>query len=233
MSLLQQDTVYPLDSLSGAAQQSVTLAEEKISLIGMLFKAGWIMIPLALLLFATLVIFIERYLTIKKASKYDPSLMSHVKQSVLSGRLDAALSVCRASNTGLGRMLEKGLLRIGRPIKDIEGAIENVGKLEVARLEKNLSLLSIISTVAPMLGFVGTIFGVIIIFRDVEAAGGIDIASVSGGLYVKMIASAAGLTIGILAFTGYQWLNTMLERLILRIETDAIEFVDLLDEPGS
>ncbi|MGK6353060.1 MotA/TolQ/ExbB proton channel family protein [Parapedobacter sp. DT-150] len=232
MSLLQ-DTIFPLDTLGGAAQQTVALADERISLIGLLFKAGWIMIPLALLLFATLVIFVERYLTIKKASKYDPSLMSHVKQSVLSGRLDSALSICRASNSGLGRMLEKGLLRIGRPIKDIEGAIENVGKLEVARLEKNLNLLSIISAIAPMLGFVGTIFGVIIIFRDVEAAGGIDIASVSGGLYVKMIASAAGLTIGILAFAGYHVLNTMLERLILRIETNAIEFVDLLDEPGS
>jgi Biopolymer transport proteins len=233
MSLIQQDTIYPLDSLAGATQQTVALAEEKISLIGLLFKAGWIMVPLALLLFATLVIFIERYLTIKKASKYDPNLMSQVKQSVLSGRLEAALSVCRTSNSALGRMLEKGLVRIGRPIKDIEGAIENVGKLEVARLEKNLNLLSIISTIAPMLGFVGTIFGVIIIFRDVEAAGGIDIASVSGGLYVKMIASAAGLTIGILAFAGYHMLNTMLERLILRIETDAIEFVDLLDQPGS
>jgi len=233
MLLLQQDTIYPLDTLAGAAQQTVELADEQISLIGLLFKAGWIMIPLLLLLFATLVIFIERYITLKKASKYDPSLMSHVKQSVLSGRLDSALSVCRASNSALGRMLEKGLLRIGRPIKDIEGAIENVGKLEVARLEKNLNLLSIIAGVAPMLGFVGTIFGVIIIFRDVEAAGGIDIASVSGGLYVKMVASAAGLTIGILAFAGYHWLNTMLERLILRIETDAIEFVDLLDEPGS
>ncbi len=219
--------------MAGTAQQTIELANEKISLIGLLFKAGWIMVPLALLLFATLVIFIERYLTIKKASKYDSSLMVHIKQSVLSGRLDAALSVCRSSNSVLGRMLEKGLLRIGRPIKDIEGAIENIGKLEVARLEKNLNLLSIISTIAPMLGFVGTIFGVIIIFRDVEAAGGIDIASVSGGLYVKMIASAAGLTIGILAFAGYHVLNTMLERLILRMETDAIEFVDLLDEPGS
>ena len=233
MSLLQQDTIYPLDTLVGATQQTVELANEKISLIGLLFKAGWIMVPLMLLLFATLLVFIERYLTLKKASKYDPSLMAHVKQSVLSGRLDSALSVCRASNSALGRMLEKGLLRIGRPIKDIEGAIENIGKLEVARLEKNLNLLTIIATIAPMLGFVGTIFGVIIIFRDVEAAGGIDIASVSGGLYVKMIASAAGLTIGILAFAGYHWLNTMLERLILRIETDAIEFVDLLDEPGS
>ncbi|WP_257656235.1 MotA/TolQ/ExbB proton channel family protein [Parapedobacter lycopersici] len=233
MLLLQQDTIYPLDTMAEAAQQTVELANEQVSLIGLLFKAGWIMIPLALLLFATLVIFIERYLTIKRAAKYDPNLMSHIKQSVLSGRLDSALSVCRSSNSALGRMLEKGLLRIGRPIKDIEGAIENVGKLEVARLEKNLNLLSIISTIAPMLGFIGTIFGVIIIFRDVEAAGGIDIASVSGGLYVKMIASASGLTIGILAFAGYHVLNTMLERLILRMETDAIEFVDLLDEPGS
>src|SRR3546814_207074 len=156
MSLLQQDTIYPLDTLAGAAQQTVELANEKISLIGLLFKAGWIMIPLLLLLFATLVVFIERYITIKKASKYDPSLMSHVKQSVLSGRLDSALSVCRASNSALGRMLEKGLVRIGRPIKDIEGAIENIGKLEVARLEKNLNILSIIAGVAPMLGFVGT-----------------------------------------------------------------------------
>ena len=233
MLLLQQDTIYPLDTMAGATQQTIELANEKISLIGLLFKAGWIMVPLALLLFATLVIFIERYLTIKRAAKYDGGLMSHIKQNVLSGRLDAALSVCRSSNSVLGRMLEKGLARIGRPIKDIEGAIENIGKLEVAKLEKNLNLLSIISTIAPMLGFVGTIFGVIIIFRDVEAAGGIDIASVSGGLYVKMIASAAGLTIGILAFAGYHVLNTMLERLILRMETDAIEFIDLLDEPGS
>ncbi len=232
MSLLQ-DTIYPLDTMMGATQQSIALAEEKISLIGLLFKAGWIMVPLSLLLFGTLVIFIERYLTIKKASKYEPNLLSHVKQSVLSGKLDAALSICRSNNSVLGRMLEKGLMRIGRPIKDIEAAIENVGKLEVAKLERNLNLLSIIATIAPMLGFVGTIFGVIIIFRDVEAAGGIDIASVSGGLYVKMIASAAGLTIGILAFAGYHWLNTMLERLILRMETDAVEFVDLLDEPGS
>lgn len=232
MSLLQ-DTIYPLDTMMGAAQQNIALAEEKISLIGLLFKAGWIMVPLSLLLFGTLVIFIERYLTIKKASKYDPNLLSHVKQSVLSGKLDAALSICRSNNSVLGRMLEKGLIRIGRPIKDIEASIEAVGKLEVAKLEKNLNLLSIIATIAPMLGFVGTIFGVIIIFRDVEAAGGIDIASVSGGLYVKMIASAAGLTIGILAFAGYHWLNTMLERLILRMETDAVEFVDLLDQPGS
>lgn len=233
MSLLQQDTIYPQDLAGAASQQPITLASDQLSLFELIFKAGWIMVPLALLLFLALVIFIERYLTIRKALQYDASLMVQVKQSILSGRLESALAVCRANNSPLGRMLQKGLLRIGRPIKDIEGAIENVGKLEVSKLEKNLNFLNIIATVAPMLGFVGTIFGVIIIFRDVEAAGGIDIASVSGGLYVKMIASASGLTIGILAFAGYHWLNAMLERLILRMETDAVEFVDLLDEPGS
>lgn len=227
-----QNTEYPMDTLA-QTQQMIEIAPEQISLIELLMKAGWIMLPLALILFVAIFIFIERYLTIKKASKYDSSLMLQVKQHVMSGKLDSALAVCRANNNPLSRMLQKGLLRIGRPIKDIEGAIENVGKLEVAKLEKNLNILSIIATIAPMLGFIGTIFGVIIIFRDVELAGGIDIASVSGGLYVKMVASAVGLTIGILSFTGYHWLNMMVERLILRMETDAVEFIDLLDQPGS
>ena len=232
MPQLQQDNAFPLDTLATPVAETVAMAEERISLIGLLFKAGWIMVPLALLLFGGLVIFIERYLTIRKASKIDNNLMTQVKQHVLSGNLDSAMAVCRANNNPLSRMLQKGLMRIGRPIKDIEGAIENVGKLEVARLEKNLNILGIIATIAPMLGFVGTIFGVIIIFRDVEAAGGIDIASVSGSLYVKMIASAAGLTIGILSYIGFHMLNMMVDRLILRMETDAVEFIDLLDEPG-
>jgi biopolymer transport protein ExbB len=233
MLQIQQPTSYPMDTLAQANQQMVALAPEQISLFELLMKAGWIMLPLGLLLFAALFIFIERYLTIRKASKYDSNLMVQVKQHVLSGKLESAIAVCRANSSPLGRMLQKGLLRIGRPIKEIEGAIENIGKLEVAKLEKNLNLLSIIATIAPMLGFVGTIFGVIVIFRDVELAGGIDIGSVSGGLYIKMVASAAGLTIGILAYIGYHWLNVMVERLILRMETDAVEFVDLLDQPGS
>lgn len=233
MPQLQQDNAFPLDTFANPVTETVAMAEERISLIGLLFKAGWIMLPLALLLFVALVIFFERYLTIRKASKIDPNLMSQVKQHVLAGKLDSAVAVCRANNNPLSRMLQKGLMRIGRPIKDIEGAIENVGKLEVARLEKNLNVLGIIATIAPMLGFVGTIFGVIIIFRDVEAAGGIDIGSVSGGLYVKMIASAAGLTIGILSYIGFHMLNMMVDRLILRMETDSVEFIDLLDEPGA
>ena len=223
-----------VDSLNAVQQQAVQLAttDENLNLIQLLMKGGWIMIPIVFLLFLALVIFFERYLTIRKASKADTGLMSQIKSNVMSGRLDAAIAVCRSSNSALARMLQKGLSRVGRPIKDIEGAIENAGKLEVSKLEKNINILGIVAGIAPMLGFVGTIFGVIQIFRDVEMAGGIDIGSVSGGLYVKMIASASGLTVGILAYIGYHVLNMMVERLILRMETDAVEFIALLDEPG-
>jgi biopolymer transport protein ExbB len=129
-------------------------------------------------------------------------------------------------------MLQKGLLRIGRPIKDIEGAIENLGKLEVSKLEKNISILGIVAGIAPMLGFVGTILGVIKIFYNISLQDNISIGAISGGLYEKMITSATGLAIGILAYVGYHILNIMVDRVILRMETDAIEFVDLLDEPG-
>lgn len=233
MSLLQDNLAA--DSLVNVQQQAVQLAtqEESQNLIQLLMRGGWIMVPIVLLFFLGLVIFIERYLTIRNASKADSNLMVQVKSNVLSGKLDAAIAVCRsAGNSSLARMLQKGLTRVGRPIKDIEGAIENAGKLEVSRLEKNINILGIIAGIAPMLGFVGTIFGVIQIFREVEIAGGIDIGSVSGGLYVKMIASASGLTIGILAYIGYHILNMMVERLILRMETEAVEFIDLLDEPG-
>jgi biopolymer transport protein ExbB len=215
-------------------QQAIELAAptENLNLIQLMMKGGWIMVPIILLFFLGLVIFIERYITIRKASKADAGLMSQIKSNVLSGKLDAAIAVCRASNSALARMLQKGLTRVGRPIKDIEASIENAGKLEVSRLEKNINILGIVAGIAPMLGFVGTIFGVIQIFREVEMAGGIDIASVSGGLYVKMVSSASGLTIGILAYIGYHVLNMMVERLILKMETEAVEFIDLLDEPG-
>ncbi|MFZ4862026.1 MotA/TolQ/ExbB proton channel family protein [Sphingobacterium sp. Mn56C] len=233
MSLLQGN--LPVDSVNQVQQQAVQLAtqQENLNLIQLLMKGGWIMIPIVLLFFLGLVIFIERYLTIRRASKSDSGLMAQIKSNVLTGKLDAAIAVCRSSNSALARMLQKGLTRVGRPIKDIEGSIENAGKLEVSRLEKNINILGIIAGIAPMLGFVGTIFGVIQIFRDVEVAGGIDIGSVSGGLYVKMIASASGLTIGILAYIGYHILNMMVERLILKMETEAVEFIDLLDEPGA
>ena len=231
MLLLQIDTLNPIADTAAATIQTMQTGEE-LRFIDLLFKGGWVMLPLALLAFIGLVIFLERYLTIRKASKDEMNLMMQVKQSIKSAKLDTALAICRNSNTPLGRMLEKGLLRIGRPIKDIEGAIENVGKLEVSKLEKNISILGIIAGIAPMLGFVGTIIGVITIFHEVSVKGIIEIGTISGGLYVKMITSATGLIIGIIAYVLYHILNIMVDRIILKMETDAIEFIDLLEEPG-
>jgi len=232
MFLLQIDTLNPVAADATASTIQTMPTGEELRFIELLFKGGWVMVPLALLAFMGLVIFVERYLTIRKASKNEMNLMLQVKQSVKSAKLDAALAICRNSNTPLGRMLEKGLLRIGRPIKDIEGAIENVGKLEVSKLEKNISILGIIAGIAPMLGFVGTIIGVITIFHEVSVKGIIEIGTISGGLYVKMITSATGLIIGIIAYVLYHILNIMVDRIILKMETDAIEFIDLLEEPG-
>ena len=229
--LLQIDTAAALDTMMTATEEIAVQQPEALSFMDLLLKGGWIMLPLGLLALIGLVIFFERYLTIRKATQHEKDLMPQVKKSILSGKLESAIAICRNSNTPLGRMLQKGLLRIGRPIKDIEGAIENVGKLEVSRLEKNINILGIIAGIAPMLGFVGTIIGVIAIFHEVELEGVINIGTVSGGLYVKMVSSATGLVIGIIAYIGYHILNMMVDRIILRMENDAVEFIDLLEEP--
>ena len=230
MFLLQIDTITKAVA-DTTAQVTTATAPKELRFIDLLFSGGWVMVPLLLLFFLALVIFIERYLTIRKASKDETNLMQQVKESITAGKLDSALAICRSSNTALGRMLQKGLLRIGRPIKDIEGAIENIGKLEVSKLEKNISILGIVAGIAPMLGFVGTISGVIRIFYNISLTDNISMGTIAGGLYEKMITSASGLIIGILAYVAYHVLNIMVDRVILKMETDAVEFIDLLEEP--
>ncbi|SHG22331.1 MotA/TolQ/ExbB proton channel family protein [Pedobacter caeni] len=226
------DSLTQLADTANNATKALAAAPPELHFIDLLFKGGWVMLPLAFLAFLGLVIFVERYLTIRKASKTESNLMLQIKQYIHDGRLDNAIALCKNNNSPLARMLEKGLKRIGRPIKDIEAAIENNGKLEVSKLEKNIGVLGIIAGIAPMLGFVGTIIGVITIFHDVSIKGAIEIGTISGGLYTKMITSATGLIIGIIAYVLYHILNMMVERIILRMETDAIEFIDLLEEPG-
>ena len=226
------DTAHKLaDSLNRTGQKLASPPDE-LRFGDLIVKGGWVMIPIGLLAILGLVIFFERYFTIRKASKDDSNLMIQVRSSIMTANLESAKAICRNSNTPLGRMLQKGLLRIGRPIKDIEGAIENVGKLEVSKLEKNVGILGIVAGIAPMFGFLGTIIGVIKIFFDISKNGDFSIGVISGGLYVKMITSAAGLMVGIVAYVGYHILNMMIDKVILRLETDAIEFIDLLEEPS-
>lgn len=233
MFLQDTSALQPIvDTATNTIQALQATKEQELSLFELLTKGGWVMIPLAILALLGLIIFFERYFTIRKANKDESQLTMQVRSSIKTGNLDSAVAICKSSNTPLGRMLQKGLLRIGRPIKDIEGAIENVGKLEVSKLEKNISILGVIAGIAPMLGFVGTIIGVITIFHDVSVKGVIEIGTISGGLYIKMISSATGLIIGIVAYILYHILNGMVDRVVLKMETDSIEFIDLLEEPG-
>lgn len=205
--------------------------DQGLRIIDLLIKGGWVMLPLLFLSVLAFFIFFERYFTIRKAAKDESMLLQQIRQHVISGNIEAASSLCKSVNSPIARMLGKGLKRLGRPIKEIEGAIENVGKLEVSKLERNISILGIVAGIAPMLGFVGTISGVIRIFYNISLADNISIGLVAGGLYEKMITSATGLVIGILAYVGHHILNMMVDKIILKMETDAIEFIDLLEEP--
>jgi biopolymer transport protein ExbB len=221
-----------IDTAKHAGQVLATAPQEDLRFGDLIVKGGWVMIPIGILAVLGLVIFFERYFTIRKASRNESNLMMQVRSSIVSGNLESAIAICRNSNSPLGRMLQKGLLRIGRPIKDIEGAIENIGKLEVAKLEKNIGILGIVAGIAPMFGFLGTIAGVIKIFYDISKTDNISMGVISGGLYVKMVTSAAGLFVGIVAYVCYHILNMMVDKVILNLETDAIEFIDLLEEPS-
>lgn len=203
-----------------------------MSLLELVMKGGAIMIPLGILSVLALYIFFERLFTIKKSSAIDPNFINQIKDHVHSGNIDAAKSLCRNTNSPVARMIEKGLMRLGKPIRDIESSIENVGKLEIYKMEKNLSFLGTIAGIAPMFGFLGTIFGVIKIFYQISLENSLQIDTISGGLYVKMITSGAGLLIGIVAYAGYHYLIALVDRAVNKMEINAVEFIDLLEEPA-
>jgi len=206
--------------------------QASLSLLDLIVKGGFIMIPMGILSIITIYFFFERLITISKASKMDKNFMNHIKDYLHNGNMDAAKALCRSTTAPAARMIEKGISRIGKPMKEIEESMEAVGKLEINRLEKNLSVLSLIGRIAPIFGFIGTIAGVIKIFYDISLTDNISIGVISSGLYQKMITSASGLVIGLLAFIGYYILNAMLDKTINKMETASVEFIDLLHGPG-
>lgn len=224
------------DTLNRAINQLPVVAplptEVSFSILDLVQKGGWIMLPIGLLSVITVYIFIERYVVVRIASRQDANFMNNIRDFIYQGRIDSALAFCKNSNRPISRMIEKGIKRISRPMKEIEESIEIIGKFEVYKLEKNLVILAIIAGIAPMFGFIGTIIGVIKIFHDISIAGDVSITSVSAGLYTKMVSSAAGLMVGIIAFVCYHWLNIMIEKVVQRLEQNAMEFMDLLQEPA-
>ncbi|MGI4835635.1 MAG: MotA/TolQ/ExbB proton channel family protein [Janthinobacterium lividum] len=230
--LLQAAPALTPAATDTAAARATALASAApgLSLVDLIGKGGWIMLPLFILLFVALYIMIERYLTIRKAGGQPESFMQGIRALMVKGDLQGAKLYCAQHPSPLARMVEKGLRRIGLPITEIEASVENVGKIEIARLEKNISILGIIAGIAPMLGFVGTIIGVIKIFYAISSSGEFGITQIAGGLYTKMVTSAAGLIVGIIAHIGYNWLSILVERMVFRMENSAIEFMDILQD---
>jgi biopolymer transport protein ExbB len=225
-----------LDTLNKAVANGPVLptqhAPQAMSVIDIIVKGGVIMIPIALLSIIAVYIFIERYLTIRRHISSDVNFMSNIHEFVISGRTDSALTLCRNTDKPIARMIEKGISRLGKPIKEIEESIEIAGKFEVYDMEKNIQILAVIAGIAPMFGFMGTIIGVIKIFFDISMTSDVSIGSVSAGLYVKMVTSAAGLIVGIIAYIGYHWLNIILNKAIHQLEWNAMNFIDLLKSPA-
>lgn len=191
------------------------------------------MIPIALLGIFAVYIIIERYLTIRNASRVDRDFMDKIRDMVVNGNLEGAKMLCRNNNTSTARMLEKGISRIGNTLKDIATSVENTANLEVYKLEKNLATLATISGAAPMIGFLGTVTGMIRAFYNLSVSGNnTDPGMLAGGIYEALMTTAAGLAVGILAYIGYNYLTSMIEKVIFKMEATSVEFIDILQEPA-
>jgi len=191
------------------------------------------MIFIGILLFLAIYALIDRIIALNKASRHDKNFMLTIKDFIVSGNLEGARSLCRSNKSPEAMVIGKGLSRLGKPVAEIKEAMEGAGKAEVYKIERNMIILNIIGRIAPMFGFVGTIIGVVKIFYDISLAGGdIKIDTISAGLYQKMITSAGGLIVGIIAFASYHILNIVVEKIINRMENSSMQFFDILNEPS-
>jgi biopolymer transport protein ExbB len=224
---LQADTIA--NAATGAVIENIPPNTE-ISVLQFILKGGFFLIPIAILLFYTFYLIIERYLYIQKASKIDALLMRDVRDNLNSGKLDMARSIAERSNSSSGNILKEGILVIGRPISEIESNMDRAADIEIGEMEKHLGHLGLIAGIAPTLGFVGTISGVIKIFYSISVTENISIGNISGGLYEKMISSGAGLIVGIIAYSGYHILNGKIDNFALKIQKQILEFVNIIQK---
>ena len=232
MNLLQIQQAA--NDLGAAATETVAQPSEiKLSLLDLATKGGWIMILLAVLSVIAVYIFIERYIAVSRATKYDNGFMERIREYMKDGKLDSAKALCRGNSTPISRMIEKGISRIGRPLNDINSAIENVGNLEVAQLERGVSILAMIASTAPMIGFLGTVVGMIDAFHSMSVAGNnLDITTLSSGIYTAMVTTVGGLIVGIIAYFFHAIISTKIQKVVNLLEGKATEFMDVLNEPA-
>jgi biopolymer transport protein ExbB len=203
----------------------------KETLFSMLMKGGVMMIPLFIFFAMAIFFFIERLIAIRKASKIEDNFMNIIRDHIINGNVTAARSLAKNTPNPVAKMIDKGLQRIGKPIDTIEKSMDNVGKLEIYKMEKNLPVLSVISRIAPLFGFVGTIIGLVILLKDFATVANPTIPDIADAMYVKMITSATGLIIGIISYLGYSYLDTQINKTVNKMESAKADFIDILQEP--
>lgn len=208
--------------------------EAEINVIDLAFKGGWIMVVLLLLSLMAIYIFVQRLIIIRRAGKEDETFMNRIKDYIHEGKVDSALNLCRSTNTPSARMIEKGITRLGRPMNDVLVAIENVGNLEIAKLEKGFPLIATTAAGAPMLGFLGTVTGMVRAFFDMANAGtNVDVSLLSGGIYEALVTTVGGLVVGIITLFAYNYLVSQVDNVVNKMEARTMEFMDLLNEPAN
>jgi biopolymer transport protein ExbB len=208
-------------------------ALEEFTILSLLEKGGYVMYPILFLFSAAVFLFIERYLYIRKTTKLDENFLHTINELLLAGNIQSAITYCKNSRFPIANMLERGLSRLGSPIREIESAIESKAKLEIYNMEKNLGILSSIARIAPMFGFLGTVTGMIRTFHNISTSNKIEISTIASGIYEKMVTSASGLIVGIIAYVLYTLLMTMIDRSINKMEIVAMDFIDLLHKPAN
>ena len=220
------------DTINQALQQTASARTgDTISFFDLIYMGGWIMIPLGVMLLLTVYVFAERYIAIRHASKIDENFMNIIRDHIVSGNIAAARSFAKNTNNPVARIIDKGIQRIGKPIDMIESSMDNVGQLEMYKMEKNLSLLSVVSRAAPIFGFVGTLMGLMQLFSRIHRENEVQLANISQGIYTKLITSIAGLVIGLIAFLCYNYLHAQITRNANKMEASAADFLDVLQEP--
>lgn len=221
------------DTLANAASNVVVekvATNTEISVLGFILKGGFFLIPIAILLFYTFYLVIERYLYINKKAKVDPLLMRDVRDQLTAGNFELARSITERTNTASGNVIKEGILLIGRPIAEIESNMDRAADIEIAEMEQHLGQLGLIAGIAPTLGFIGTISGVIKIFYSISVTENISIGNISGGLYEKMISSGSGLIVGIIAYSAYHLLNGKIDNYALKVQKQILEFVNIIQK---
>ena len=233
LAILLQLPVDTIEAVGAVSAEAVTNVPEELNIWSLMLKGGIFMIPLLLLSILAIYIFVERLLVIRKAAKEDKTFMDRIKDYIHDGEIDAALKFCKKTDTPASRLIAKGISRLGRPMNDVLVAIENTGNIEIAKLEKGFPWLATTAAGAPMIGFLGTVTGMVNAFYNMASAGNnADITTLSSGIYEALVTTIAGLVVGVIALFAYNYLVALVDGVMNQLETKTMEFMDLLNEPA-